>query len=85
MAAWIALTAGLCGITGFVYFWFGVGRTERRFEEDFDAILEAYTTMKRERDSLVKLSNDLIDGAGVLTPAERAAFDQISAQLERLS
>jgi len=85
MAAWIALTAGLCGITGFVYFWFGVGRTERRFAEDYDAILEAYASVKRERDSLVRLSNDLIDKAGVLTPAERDAFDSISAQLERLS
>ena len=85
MAAWIALTAGLCGITGFVYFWFGVGRTERRFEADYDAILEAYATVKRERDSLVRLSNDLIDQAGVLTPAERDAFNSISAQLERLA
>lgn len=85
MAAWIALTAGLCGITGFVYYWQGVGRSERRFEEDYDAILEAYSSVKRERDSLVRLSNDLIDKAGVLTPAERDAFDSISAQLERLS
>jgi len=83
--AWLLITAGVGITVGFVYYWLGVDRTEKRFARDFDATLDAYAALKRERDALARLSNDLIDKAGVLTPAERDAFDRISAQLERLS
>jgi hypothetical protein len=85
MAAWLATTAGACLIVGFVYYWFGVGRAEKKYAEDFDSVFEAYAQLQRERDALVRLTNQLIDEAGVLTPAERATFDRIAGQLERLA
>ena len=81
IAAWLALTAGLCLVTGFVYYWTGVRHTERRFAADFDATFDAYAQVKRERDGLVACVNDLIDGAGVLTPAERDTFDKVVQRL----
>ena len=83
-AGWLAITAGACTVIGFAYYWLGVGRAERRFAADFDAVFAAYAAMKRERDALVDFTNDLIDQAGVLTPAERDAFDRITARLENL-
>lgn len=80
-AAWLAVTAGLCLVTGFIYYWTGVRHAEGRFAADFDATLEAYAQVKRERDDLQAYVNDLIDGAGVLTPAERARFDEVVQRL----
>lgn len=81
MAAWLALTAGACLMTGFVYYWTGVRHTERRYEVDFDATIDAYRAIKRERDQLASFINTLIDEAGVLTPAERDAFDEVVQRL----
>lgn len=83
-AAWLGLVLGAAAVCGFVYYWMGVRHTEARFAADFDATFEAFAAMKRERDALKTCVNDLIDQAGVLTPAERAAFDQITKRLEHL-
>ena len=80
-AAWLALCLATGAGAGFIYYWTGVRHTERRFAADFDATFEAYAAMKRERDALAACVNDLIDGAGVLTPAERDAFDQVVQRL----
>ena len=81
IAAWLGLVLGTGAVCGFVYYWIGVRHTEQRFAADFDATFEAYAAMKRERDALKTCVNDLIDGAGVLTPAERDAFDQVVQRL----
>ena len=78
---WLALAAITAISTGFIYYWTGVRHAENRFAADFDATLEAYAAMKRERDALKTCVNDLIDGAGVLTPAERDAFDKVVQRL----
>lgn len=80
----LALSGAACVSTAFVWYWFGVGRTEDRFAADFDAVLAAYTESKRERDRLAAYINDLIDNVGVLTPAERDRFDAITSRLEHL-
>jgi dipeptide/tripeptide permease len=83
--AWLLITAGVGITVGFVYYWLGVDRTEKRFAADFDATLEAYAAVKRERDQIAAYASDLVSSVGVLSPVERAVFNQITKRLERLS
>lgn len=82
--AWLLMTAGISASLAFVYYWIGVNHTERKFAADFDATLEAYAALKRERDQIAAYASDLVNTAGVLSPVERDAFDQITKRLERL-
>lgn len=82
-ASWFIVLAGAgCCATAFVWYWLGVGRAEDRFAADFDAVLRAYSALKMDRDRIARLNADLVARVGVLSPEERAAFDQITFRLE---
>lgn len=80
--AWLALIASIAAASAFVAYWRGVGRTEQKYAEDFDATFEAYAAMKHERDQLAAFAHDLIVEAGLMSPTEREAFAHLMNQLE---
>jgi hypothetical protein len=85
--AWIGLALSACGATGFVFYWLGVGNTERRLQDDHAAILDQYKGLRSDanwlRDQLIRhqiLTREMVNQAGLLSPTEREAFDTLTRQ-----
>jgi hypothetical protein len=87
IAAWIGLALVAAGVTGFVFYWLGVGNTERRLQADTEAVLDSYRGLSKDaawlRDQLIRhqiLTREMVNQAGVLSPVEREAFDALTRQ-----
>jgi hypothetical protein len=87
IAAWVGLALGAAGVTGFIFYWLGVGNTERRLQDDTQSVLDSYKQLSKDatwlRDQLIRhqiLTREMVNQAGVLSPAEREAFDTLTRQ-----
>jgi hypothetical protein len=87
IAAWVGLALGAAGVSGFIFYWLGVGNTERRLQDDTQSVLDSYKELRKDatwlRDQLIRhqiLTRELVNQAGVLSPVEREAFDTLTRQ-----
>ncbi len=87
IAAWVGLALGAAGVSGFIFYWLGVGNTERRLQDDTQSVLDSYKELSKDatwlRDQLIRhqiLTRELVNQAGVLSPTEREAFDTLTRQ-----
>jgi hypothetical protein len=81
--AWIALATVAAGTSGFIGYWYGVGKTERHARHvvaQFRELQADYLWCVERTAELEVTVHEMRTFAGVLTPAEREAFDQITGR-----